>query len=183
MKSVFTTNNFYCQYRVPNVEELTNALNKYTTEDIDNSNWTWGDQCDVERIPLKWEEYYNLLQPSVNAFATQINANFNYTMYNPWLNLYNRGQFQDVHAHNDSDFSCVFFVNNEEKFSKFYFQDRNPILLTRLLNPLVHYEETHIPDIKSGDILFFPSHMLHAASPHQSDITRKTFAANFTINE
>jgi len=183
MKSIFTINNFYCQYRAPNAEQLIDVLNKYTEKDINNSNWTWGDQCNVERIPLKWEEYYSLLEPSVNAFAAQINTQFKYTMGDPWLNFYNRGQFQEIHDHHGADISCVFFVNNEEKFSKFYFQDRNSTLLTPLIQPLVKYQGAFIPDIKSGDIIFFPSHMLHGASPHHSDITRKTLATNFTINE
>ena len=34
-----------------------------------------------------------------------------------------------------------------------------------------------------GDILFFPSHMLHGVSPHKSDTPRVTISGNITIKD
>ena len=36
---------------------------------------------------------------------------------------------------------------------------------------------------KRGDILFFPSHMLHGVSPHKSDNPRITISGNISINQ
>ena len=35
--------------------------------------------------------------------------------------------------------------------------------------------------IKAGDIIFFPSYICHGVTPHNSDVTRKTFAANMVM--
>ena len=174
----------YYKYQAPNAEQLTNSLSKYTEKHIDNSKFVWGKQCSVERIPLKWEDYSSLLEPSINIFASDIGLNFNYKMHDPWLNFYNRGQHQEIHDHHESgDFSCVFFINSGENFSDFYFRDRNSTELSYKFRELVKQTDTYaLNDIKAGDIVFFPSHMLHGASPHNSDTIRKTFAANFDIN-
>jgi hypothetical protein len=174
---------FYCKYQAPNAEQLISSLSKYTEEDINNSLFTWGTESSSEKVPIKWEDYYTLLQPSVDIFASHIGSGFNYKMHDPWLNIYNRGQFQEVHSHSGHDFSCVFFVNVGENFSNFYFYDRNEISTSvKLKSLLKHYTSHVINDIKTGDILFFPSHMLHGVSPHNNDIPRKTFATNFDIN-
>ena len=34
---------------------------------------------------------------------------------------------------------------------------------------------------KKGDILFFPSHMIHGVTPHQSDIPRITISGNISL--
>ena len=34
---------------------------------------------------------------------------------------------------------------------------------------------------EKGDILFFPSHILHGLSSHNSDVIRKTLSFNFDI--
>ena len=36
---------------------------------------------------------------------------------------------------------------------------------------------------KKGDIVFFPSHMLHGVSPHQSDNPRVTISGNISIDQ
>ena len=37
------------------------------------------------------------------------------------------------------------------------------------------------PKIESGDIIFFPGHMLHGVTPHESDEVRITMSANFDL--
>ena len=36
----------------------------------------------------------------------------------------------------------------------------------------------YYPEVKAGDVILFPSHMLHGVSPHGSDTVRKTFSFN-----
>ena len=36
-------------------------------------------------------------------------------------------------------------------------------------------------EFMAGDVLLFPSHMLHGVSPHNSDIIRKTFSFNVIV--
>ena len=44
-------------------------------------------------------------------------------------------------------------------------------------------QESMWVDSKRGDILFFPSHMLHGVSPHKSDIPRMTVSGNIELRD
>ena len=182
MNVLFGTS-FYMKYEVPNAEDLISIMNEHSMiYEIDNDNFGWGEQCSVDRIPLKWEEYMDLLKPSIELFANNLGATLNYTMYNPWMNLYKRGDHQEVHEHSGFDISCVFFANSGEGFAEFYFKDRHSVSLTEKVKPLVNYRNLYIPDVKAGDIIFFPSDLQHGVSPHKSDTTRRTLSLNLSIN-
>ena len=178
-KELFKSN-FYLKYTAPNAKQLINVINTYT--EIDNSKFKWGKRCDVDKIPLKWKDFLDLLNPSIDLIAKEFNTIINYTMYDPWLSLYKRGQHQEIHEHCGNDISCVFFANSGEGFADFYFSDRNSIFLTERVKKLINYKPIYVPEINAGDILFFPSNMAHGVSPHKSDVIRKTLAVNFTIN-
>ena len=47
--------------------------------------------------------------------------------YDPWINMYTRGQYQEIHDHHGVDFASVFFANDGEGFAKFYFHNRHNI--------------------------------------------------------
>jgi len=181
MNNVFP-NDFYYKYHAPNADQFINNLNKYTEKDIDNYPFQWGEECSVDRVPLKWEDYIDLLTPSIDLLSDEIGSSFKYTIQNPWLNFYNRGSYQETHDHSNHDIACVFFVNNGENFSYLYFQDRNSNAITPLLKPLLKHTNMYIPDIEAGDILFFPAHMLHGVTQQKSDVVRKSFAANLNIS-
>ena len=38
-------------------------------------------------------------------------------------------------------------------------------------------------EAEKGDIVFFPSHMIHGVSPHKSDNPRITVSGNITIKD
>ena len=176
---IFIENSFFVKFKAPNCEELTNfVLNK---EEVYHS-FDWAEDCEVKTILCTWQETVELFKPSVHEFANHIKKTFNWIIYPPWINSYEKGGFQEIHDHAKFDFSCVFFPEIEEKFGKFYFQDRYGNSLgpawERLFNPATRL----YPDIQSGDIIFFPSAMLHGVSPHKSDKIRKTFACNFDFD-
>ena len=105
-----------------------------------------------------------------------------YTMYNPWLNLYKRRDFQEVHDHREHDFACVFIINEGKGFGEFYFKDRNCSLSLKT-EQLVNYTDVYVPKLKVGDLIIFPCFMFHGVSPHNSDIIRKTLSFNLDIGE
>ena len=176
---IFDENSFFVQFKAPNCEELKKfVLNKEETY----TKFTWAEDCDVKTISCKWEETLELLRPSIDKFSESIGKSFKWRIYPPWINSYEKGGFQEIHDHVKFDFSCVFFPEIEEEFGKFYFYDRHGNSLgpawSKLINPVTRW----YPDIQSGDIIFFPSVILHGVSPHKSDKTRKTFACNFDFD-
>ncbi len=180
MKELFK-NYFYYKYQAPNAQELIDSLSSYTEESINNDKFKWGNACIIDRVPLKREDYYNLLRPSLELLMQDFGSKFNYDMYDPWLNFYRKGSFQDIHDHSQNDLACVFFLNDGDGFSNLYFYDRNSISLSRTLKSLLKYRNIHTVDTKSGDIIFFPAHMMHGVTPHNSDVVRKTFVTNFNL--
>ena len=91
---------FYVIFRAPNADELISTIeNVCDTHEVDNDYFSWGKHCIVDRIPLRWENFNNLLLPSMKIFGQKLEKDFDYTMFDPWLNLYKKGYFQEIHDH------------------------------------------------------------------------------------
>ena len=104
-------------------------------------------------------------------------------MFNPWLNLYERDFYQEIHCHKGYDISSIFFVNDGGDFSEVLFYDRNATNFSDNFEDLISFESTVNISYKKGDIIFFPSHTLHGVTSHQSDDIRKTLSVNFKIDK
>lgn len=182
LKFIFPTN-LYIKFQVPNAKEIIKTIDYYNESHVDNSKFTWGSKSSSGKISLKWEDYIELFKPSLSIFANQFNSYIDYTMYDPWLNLYKRRDFQEVHDHREHDFACVFIINEGEGFGKFYFQDRNCMFKSLKIEKMINYIDNYIPELKTGDFIVFPSHMLHGVTPHNSNSVRKTLSFNIDINE
>ena len=175
--------NFYTIYQAPNADELINTINTYTEDSINNGQFSWGDKSSSDKIPLEWQDYMELLAPSIELFAEEFKVIFNYTLYDPWINLYKRGDHQEVHGH-PSHLSGVFVANDGEDFSQFYFLDKDNFSASTSpsLGKILNYDCDHSVQLKAGDIMFFPGYMLHGVSPHKSDIIRKSLSFNLDID-
>ena len=177
---IFVENCFFIQFRAPNSEELSKFI--FDKEET-YTKFPWVEDCDVKTISCKWEETIELLRPSIKKFSESIGKNFKWIIYSPWINVYEKGGFQDIHDHvKQCDFSCVFFPEVEEKFGKFYFYNRYGNSLGHSWSKLIDPVTRWYPDIQSGDIIFFPSVNLHGVSPHKSNKIRKTLACNFNFD-
>ena len=180
MNKIFSSN-FFVKFKAVNADDLIKFIDGYDETSIDNSQFTWGKMCSSNKISLKWEDTMDLISPNLEYFANDIKSYFNYILYNPWINLYKRGDHQELHSHYPSHMSCVFFANSGEGFSKFYCKDRNSTNVHPRLAKVIGYNQEIVVQYNQGDILFFPSHILHGVSPHNSDIVRKTLSFNFDI--
>lgn len=178
MIDLFAHNQFYVQFRAPNADELTSyVLNK--TENYSQKEWTKG--CQVKTIDCHWEECEQLLVPSIKQFGETLGVPFECSFNNPWINCYERGSYQEVHDHIENDFASVFFPEVEKDFGIFYFRDRYSNSLKPKWRELFGLTEEAIPYISPGDIIFFPSTVLHGVKVHRSDKTRKTLSCNYTF--
>jgi len=177
-------NNFYYQFKAPNADDLIEKLNKET--EVDNSQFSWGQNCNVDRIPLTWEEYTDLMTPSINMFMEELRSenavregDIQLDVLDPWINIYTRGCYQELHDHWEDDLVCVFFLNTGENFSKFYFRERNNTEFSDRWRSIMDLPDNWYPTIEAGDMIFFPGHMFHGVTCHHSDEVRKTFSCNF----
>ena len=158
----------YTSFIAPNAGELIDFVMSLDRDSIDNSKFSWGDKCIVDRIPILDYNIQNLIKPSVDYLLDLENLHLNYEMTFPWVNLYGKGGFQELHDHHENDFVCVFFANSGVNFSNFFFFDWN----TGISIPMM-------PD--PGTIMFFSSKRTHGVSLHNSEIERRTLSCNFNI--
>ena len=174
---------FYTVFPAPNADDFISTIDKMCeTKQVNNEFFSWGKHCKIDRIPVLWEDFYDLYKPSLEILSKDFKKLFEYTMYNPWINLYKRGYFQEIHDHAGHEISSVFFANDGVDFGKFFFMDRNSCNFSDDYEDFISYSNTHEPIIKKGDIIFFSSHILHGVSPHESDEIRKTVSVNFNIH-
>lgn len=177
--TIFDQHCFFVKFKAPNHQELTDfVLNK---EEVYHQ-YDWTEICEINTIKCTWQETIQLLTPSVNQFASSIGKSFKWTIYNPWINCYQKGQFQEIHDHLQYDFSCVFFPKVEENFSQFYFYNRYANSLSKSWLNLFGGVSSWDPIVESGDIIFFPGTLLHGVTPHKSDEVRKTLSCNFDFD-
>ena len=179
MVTTIFPNYFFWHFKAPNAEELISVLEK--KENVLDKNETWGMHHNSIKTYLDPDSYFQYLAPSLQIITDELKLErVNYSITDIWTNEYHKGHNQELHDHAFDDLVCVFFLNDGDDFAKFFFYDTNAVAFSKVWKSIC-FNNTFMPDVKSGDILFFPSHMLHGVSPHKSDVVRKTLSVNFQM--
>ena len=76
------------------------------------------------------------------------------------------------HTHGISDFSAVLYHEFVPGHTATEFW-------APYKNPLSGNDYVHVPDVKEGDLVIFPSTIIHYAVPNDSDHQRTIFSFNF----
>ena len=106
-----------------------------------------------------------------------------------WLNRYNKNQHQELHNHAGACvISCAYMMNLPPDSGKFVFYRNTYDFFHNSKLPLLTsnhfiYNNRITPPLEEGDIVFFPSVLEHYVTVNESNKTRATISANFTINE
>ena len=115
--------------------------------------------------------------------------NFSFTINKVWYNVYTDGEYQEEHDHigtllNHSHFSCIHFLSYDKKqHSPPEFKDP----LSQLRNLSVefdtnNYGEIYVPKVEEGDLLMFPSYLIHRVLPcKKTDYPRITISFNIRV--
>ena len=88
---------------------------------------------------------------------------------------YTLGQYHGAHNHGNMKISCVLYVDfdvNEHRPTKFY---------APFTNPYLGVIETVSPPVEEGNIIAFPSTLLHECPPCDSNIPRTVFSFNIPL--
>jgi|DEB0MinimDraft_4_1074332.scaffolds.fasta_scaffold02856_3 hypothetical protein len=104
-----------------------------------------------------------------------------------WVNQYTKGDQQDVHYHMNPEFgdpplfSFTYFAKYDpEKDAKFYFYNPSPApdLYKDFINSRPEFKTRKELDIREGEIIIFPSYMLHGVDEQLRDESRITLSGN-----
>ena len=175
-------NDFYSIVNPENKNEIIeHCLNAV---ELPEQEFEWGEHCLSEKVHLKLTGFSDLLKTSIiETLSEIIDVRYAYSLNEVWKNTYHRYYHQESHSHPNSELSFVIFMNDySENDAKFYFlNERNRVTSTTWFSLSEGMEDSIYIEPKKGDILFFPSHMIHGVTPHQSDIPRITISGNISL--
>jgi len=101
-----------------------------------------------------------------------------------WINVYGKGMEQGSHWHiegkeNDPFFSFVYFIKyNPQTDAKLVFLNPAPSTSCEKLLKLNSYKRNTTVDVNEGDVIIFPSFMVHYVEEQKTDGPRITLAGN-----
>ncbi len=182
MKSIFPS--YFCSLITPpNKDEMLKGIKNAKIDK--KQEISWNKICRVKVDVLHPDEIIALLSPSLSMFFREWGfGERKIELLNVWKNTYKKGMYQEVHDHLPHDISgCIFFEDYNKDSGKFYFQNRHSSdigyrwkkVFDDMNQPLISAE----PRYKKGDIIFFPSHMLHGVT---TVLTRERITVSFNIN-
>ena len=123
-------------------------------------------------MPDYKDDFFKILEKPFNDFGSHFCQKFQVNSL--WCQKYSRGDSHGIHNHGSLGFSGVFFAQLKS--------DHKP---TRFILPFPDFINgnalDHYPQVDEGDVLFFPSFLLHGADPTNSDEERIIFSFNIDI--
>lgn len=111
------------------------------------------------------DTFYKNIDPYLIDFSKQY-MHRDFTISNCWFMRYQRGDFSDWHVHENSSWASVYFLKLPSpsiKTSLLSFGDRSLIPLD---------------EVQEGDIISFPSCMIHCSKPNPFDEEKIVIAFN-----
>jgi hypothetical protein len=116
----------------------------------------------------------NILLEEIKIFEEDIQMKFSPSEV--WFQKYDISMNHAVHTHGSTGFSSVCFIE--------YNKDNHKP--TTFISPFGNYItgelERYEPDVEEGDIIFFPSNLLHYAPSNLSNEIRTIMSFNLQIN-
>lgn len=93
-----------------------------------------------------------------------------------WSVLYKQGDFHAPHMHADSNYSAVLY------FDFNFTEHKGTSVILQNTNPKTNMTDIVTPDVIEGQILVFPSHLLHFSTPHYGNSPRGIVAFDMKVN-
>lgn len=123
-----------------------------------NQEFSWGSKIEA----IDQLRYWNCeMNPSylywIREYMKKIDIGLQLEISDIWQTTYKRGSFQESHDHPECDLVSVIFLDDSGTSGRFYFKNYNG-------------EETHFVDYKKGDMIVFPSNLVHGVTPFITSI-------------
>ena len=185
-------NNFYSLISAPNKEEIFKEFENLKVDRKKSEEVTWNRNCNVKVEVLYPDQVIKFLRPTLDIFFSQFNFSVGVNVDQIWRNTYERGGFQEIHDHSGyGDLSgCLFLEDSRSSDGKFYFYNRHGSEVNMVWNKLLKSSTFGCIESvnynlapKAGDVLLFPSYMLHGVTPHNSKKPRRTVSFNIYLEQ
>ena len=182
------SNYLYSLITHPNKEEI--LLSKdISVEDVDVDKAQWIQNCQVKVEHINPADISSLLTPSIQIFYNQLElkSRLEIELTLAWKNTYTKGCYQEIHDHlhtdENADISgCIFLDDFHPDASHFFLYNRHCSEISaswgKIMAEMHLPFKSHVIIPKAGDVIFFPSYMLHGVTPHRMEEPRTTIAFN-----
>jgi uncharacterized protein (TIGR02466 family) len=142
---------------------------------------------ELKKLYQQFEQIYNNYIYNELGFSREIE----FKVTTSWVVKLEPGDYSDPHYHAQSMFSCVFYLDVDEKSGGITFQRRmklnelgdsaDPLIIVPLASS-GNFNPFNAPSWKynpsKNDFIIFPSHLTHDVSVNTSNITRYSLAFN-----
>jgi len=146
---------------------IKNKLLKYmedmplnTYEEVSKTDW--GLSSDYKRPYIKY--FINILKPYMEKIVKKLNTK-NWLMHNMWFQQYNKNSHHTWHTHPAVQFSSVYYLELPDTNVSTEFKD------------IVNNNIFKV-DVKEGDLLVFPSSLLHRSPKNKSNKRKSVISFN-----
>jgi uncharacterized protein (TIGR02466 family) len=182
--SIYIEDNFLSEKKLLEYENL--ILNNIYTNG--GQNWVSKIKNSLGVYNLINDEKFSELTYKANDRANYFNEQFDFKVKNvkceyAWFNIYEKGDFQEIHHHPNSIYSGVLFLKTTEKSSPLcVWSPAEHIDSFAFYNSVNDYNmlKYDINPIRNRFVLF-KSYLKHMVPKQEDDNTRITIAFNFSI--
>lgn len=128
-----------------------------------------GDDCGTKYT----KDFINILKPELISIAHSLGGSIK--IKDLWAQRYHKNMYMQPHTHGHQDYSAVLYHD----FCKGH---KSTIFFAPYKNPLDGIDFIHAPEIKEGDMIVFPSFLMHFAEPNLIEAQRTIFSFNFKVD-
>lgn len=122
------------------------------------------------------DEYESIFKSIFGGFSGHLSC---------WYQVYKNNEYQEWHDHMPSTLSAIHFLNFDKEHKAPMFEDPiralRSIMNSTCMGQCTIKPTTYTPDVEEGDIIVFPSYLLHTIPAKQYETHRVTIALN--LNE
>jgi uncharacterized protein (TIGR02466 family) len=127
-----------------------------------------------KELDLKVQDYFDKVISPANNITPYITQS--------WLNYTETNQYHHKHAHPNSLVSGVFYINCHEEHDKIkFFNDNYKTIKLEVKDWNMWNSESWWFSVKTGDVILFPSSLIHMVETKEGDNTRISLAFNVFI--
>lgn len=159
--------------------------------------WTYGNCAssirNASNDKMPWQEWFNGIEHHINEFLNSLQPSMPYSVHSDefWVNIYNKGDYQEAHDHSfpGRSLSAIYIMEAPEDNDAggelvFECPNFNMIKASGMNRIFDQYQYQHImPSLDAGRLILFPSWTSHYVLPLKSNQRRVSLAANFLIRE
>jgi hypothetical protein len=155
------------------------------------------DQCVVNRewnclvktsrgIKYDWTPFINFIHPYFLKLPIKGEGTLRFGP--PWMNVYEKGGYQEAHHHvaNGNQLSYCYFYRLPEKSGQFgFFNENYRTQCANQFNEVLAVDEIvewSFPKVSEGDLLIFPSFLIHQVTYQPTEEKRVTIAGNVVLH-